>query len=635
MSSNVSSKNEQDFLARISELETELKQIKKQKKYGLVWENHDEDVVLQCQENVPILKEVKNRKISDKDTDKPTNILIEGDNYHALSVLNYTHKGKVDVIYIDPPYNTGDTSWKYNNNYIDINDQWRHSKWISWMNERLVIAKNILSQNGVLVCAIDHNELATLSLLLKEIFTEKEITVVTVIHNPSGIQGKNFSHNNEYLIFVYDGTIKSINYEERSVDDADVRLFMNTAKGKGDGYKRISGYNSFYPIFIKDNTILGFGDVCQKDFHPKSSNILTKDGVTEVYPVDNDAVERKWVFSRDSVEAIKDELSVKFNKKNNKYEIIRTKTNINYKTVWIDKKFNAKNFGTQLLSDILDNNDFSFPKSLEGVLETLRSIKHNYNSIVLDFFGGSGTTGHAVMKLNKEEKDEVNRNLKDSKITKTEYVNQINKLGNRQFILCTNNDVGKEKEELFKKENNLTNEEFEKVKKQNTKEWQNYCDKHGIASSITYERIKRVMKGYKNKKGEMVEGLGGNLRYFKTELCDVGKLSRVTDDKKLALTYRVGGLLALKENTFEETEHTDHWQIFSEHNKSTAVYFSEDKTKLHELIEKLGSYKTPVKLYVFSWSKNEYGSELSHYQHVTVSDIPEPILAVYREINNL
>jgi hypothetical protein len=122
---------------------------------------------------------------------------------------------------------------------------------------------------------------------------------------------------------------------------------------------------------------------------------------------------------------------------------------------------------------------------------------------------------------------------------------------------------------------------------------------------------------------------------LKQNSVDVGKISRVTDDKKLALTYRVGGLLALKENTFEEVAHTDHWQIFREHDKATAVYFSEDKTKLHELITELGTYDVPVKLYVFSWSKNEYASELSDYPHIAVLDIPEPILAVYREINNL
>jgi adenine-specific DNA-methyltransferase len=129
---------QKELLARISELELEIKKIKDRKKYGLVWEEKPEDVVLQCKENVPILREVKNRKIV-SDNSKPDNLLIEGDNYHSLSVLNYTHKGKIDVIYIDPPYNTGNNSWRYNNDYIDKEDDFRHSKWLSMMYPRYSI----------------------------------------------------------------------------------------------------------------------------------------------------------------------------------------------------------------------------------------------------------------------------------------------------------------------------------------------------------------------------------------------------------------------------------------------------------------------------------------------------------------
>lgn len=569
--------NEKALLKKIAELEAELKKVKKQKKYGLVWEDKPEQIVEDCKRNVPILRLKEKKKGIDPvvitDTSKDENILIEGDNYHALSVLNYTHKGKIDVIYIDPPYNTGAKDWKYNNDYVDINDQWRHSKWISFMNNRLWLAKNLLSKNGVLICAIDHNELCTLGLLLNEIFPEKEITTITVVHNPSGIQGKNFSHNNEYLLFVYDDSVKSINYEQRSLDDADVRLFMNTAKGNGDNYKRITGYNSFYPVFIKDDKIIGFGDVCKKDFHPKSSNVVRKDGIIEVYPIDNDGTERKWVFSRDSVDNIVDELSVKLNSRNKKYEIIRTKRDINYKTVWIDKKFNAKTFGTQLLNDILDNNDFSFPKSFEGVIETLKTVYHNESSIFLDFFAGSGTTGHAVLELNKRYG------------------------GRRKFILCTNN------------ENN-------------------------ICEDVTYERIKRVMKGYKNKKGEKVEGLGGNLRYYKTDLVDIEKLHNPPDQAKIKLTYQAGEMIGLRENTLNEVEKNEWWQIFEGQGKTTAIYFKEDKEKLQDLVDLLEKRNQPTVLYVFSWGKNEYKSEYSS-PNISVEDIPEPILEVYKEINRL
>jgi len=386
-----------------AEVERLKKELKKRKKYGLVWEDKPEDVVEMCKEKLPVLKEVKTKEII-TDKEKPINLLIEGDNYHTLSVLNYTHAKKVDVIYIDPPYNTGAKDWKYNNNYIDINDAWRHSKWLSMMKNRLLLAKNLLKPDGVLICTIDHNEQESLGLLLKELFRGKEITCVTIVHNPSGIQGKNFSYNNEYAYFVYRGDKKVIAFEERTEETADVRPFMNTAKGKSSNYLRDSGVNCFYPIYVKNLQIIGFGEVCDKSFHPKSSNIYREDGVIEVYPIDNDGVERKWVFSRQKVEAIKNELSVRYNKKTNLISIIRTKKRINYKTVWIGDKFNAKTYGTQLLRNILGlEKDFPFPKSLYAVEECIKAVVHNKDrAVILDFFAGSGTTGHAVLDLNKK-----------------------------------------------------------------------------------------------------------------------------------------------------------------------------------------------------------------------------------------
>ena len=135
--------SEKELLAHISDLEKQVKVLKDRKKFGLVWEDKPEDVVLQCETNVPILREIKNRKLV-SDNHIHSNILVEGDNYHSLSVLNYTHKSKIDLIYIDPPYNTGATDWRYNNDYVDSNDQWRHSKWISLMRNRLSLAKNLL-----------------------------------------------------------------------------------------------------------------------------------------------------------------------------------------------------------------------------------------------------------------------------------------------------------------------------------------------------------------------------------------------------------------------------------------------------------------------------------------------------------
>ena len=416
------------------ELIDEIKSLKKRKSFGLVWENKPENVAIECAEKLPVIVEATDRAIFTASETDPTHLIIEGDNYHALSVLNYTHAGKIDVIYIDPPYNTGARDWLYNNDYVDNNDAYRHSKWISFMDKRLRLSKNLLKNTGVLICAIDENEISHLGVLLEEIFPGKAITPVTVVHNPSGIQGKNFANNNEFLFFVYDNSVKSIAQEVRSDDDADIRPFINGAKGNTNAYLRTSGNNSFYPILIKDEKVIGFGDVLPKDLHPES-RVIKKDGYSEIYPIDNDGVERKWLFARNSVEQIKEDLSVKINSRTKEPTIIRTKKIINYKTVWISPEYNAKKYGTELVKNITKT-DFPFPKSLYAVMESIKAVVHDKNNaIILDFFAGSGTTGHAVLELNKIDG------------------------GNRQFIICTNN------------ENN-------------------------IAEKVTYPRIKGVAEGY-------------------------------------------------------------------------------------------------------------------------------------------
>src|SRR3989344_7394291 len=150
-----------------AEIERLKKELKKRKKYGLVWEEKPEELVEMCKEKLPVLKEIKNKEIT-TDKDKPVNLLIEGDNYHALSVLNYTHAKKVDVIYIDPPYNTGSKDFIFNDRYIDREDSYRHSKWLSFMEKRLKLAKNLLKDTGVIFISIDDNEMAQLKLLMDD-----------------------------------------------------------------------------------------------------------------------------------------------------------------------------------------------------------------------------------------------------------------------------------------------------------------------------------------------------------------------------------------------------------------------------------------------------------------------------------
>lgn len=187
------------------ELIKEIEQLRKRKQYGLVWEPKKENVVEQCKTELPVLEEVKEKEIL-TDPEKPVNLLIEGDNYHALSVLNYTHKGKIDVIYIDPPYNTGNKDFVYNDNYVDEEDSFRHSKWISFMSKRLSLAKNLLSKDGVLFISIDNNEIAQLKLLCDEIMPNSFVTTLHV--QMSTVQGQkvraaksgNIVKNAEYIL---------------------------------------------------------------------------------------------------------------------------------------------------------------------------------------------------------------------------------------------------------------------------------------------------------------------------------------------------------------------------------------------------------------------------------------------------
>jgi len=321
-------------------------------------------------------------------------ILIKSENWQALNLLSRKYREKVRCIYIDPPFNSKTTEILYLNNY-------KHSSWLSLMENRIDISKPFLVDKGVFIVAIDENEQERLGLLIASIFPNYEKTMITIVHNPSGIQGENFSHTNEFAYFVYPSGGRIIYPEERPEEKADVRQFMNTAKGHTKNYLRESGPNCFYPILVKDFKIIGFGDVVPLNIHPKSSNIIREDGIIEVYPIDDEGVERKWVFARNTVESIIDELSVRYNDKKKKYEIIRTKKLINYKTVWTDNKFSAKTYGTQLLSHLGFN--FDFPKSVWTVYECIKAATGHQNAIVLDFFAGSGTTAHAVMKLNKED----------------------------------------------------------------------------------------------------------------------------------------------------------------------------------------------------------------------------------------
>ena len=564
--------SEKELLAHIKDLEKQIKVLKDRKKFGLVWEDKPEEIVLGCEKQVPIIKEVKNRKLV-SDNSPLNNVLIEGDNYHSLSVLNYTHRNKIDVIYIDPPYNTGSSAWIYNNNYIDENDSYRHSKWVSMMKNRLELAKNLLTDNGFIVCAIDHYELFTLGLLMDEIFGESNrIGIVSVVHKSEGRnQEKFFGTSHEYMLF-YSKNKQSANFAkivlnediqatfDREDKDGLFRLNNYLRSGGGDHNLRKNKPHFFYPIYVSSDL--------------KNITIEKQKGYEEILPITSTGQERTWKTTKETfLERLNSGQIIAERDQNNKiqvYEKYRESQVI--KTHWIDPKYHAIHYGTKVVENILGGKKFDFPKSLYLLIDTLK-LTSTKNSTVLDFFAGSGTTGHAVLELNKQDG------------------------GKRKFILCTNN------------ENN-------------------------IAEEVTYERLKRVIKGYKNKKGEKVESLGGNLSYYKTDLVDIEKLQRISDESKIKITYQAGEMIAIRENTLNELDKNDWWQIFESDNKKTAIYFKEDKSKLPELVKILEKENKPTVLYIFGWGKNEYKNEYST-KNIKVEDIPEPIIEVYKEINRI
>lgn len=609
----------------INNLKKEIDRLKKsvkEKKFGLVWMDVPEKFDEESENKLPILKEIPEKAVINND-DNPTHILIEGDNYHALTCLNYTHKGKIDVIYIDPPYNTGAKDWKYNNNYVEENDPWRHSKWINFMSNRLHLAKRLLKKDGVLICTIDENEHAALGMLLSEIFSEYDITCVTIIHNPAGVQGNNFSYVHEYAYFIYP---KGGTYIGKTIRSDDL---VSPLRDWGTISKREQAKNCFYSIKIKDNKIVSFGKVCDADFHPQKANIFLKNGLIEIYPIDKHGIERKWVFSRNSIEKIKDQLSVK--KINGEFVIIRTKQEANYRTVWDDKRYYANIYGSKLLNNLI-NVKFPFPKSLYAVEDCIKATIHNKdNAIILDFFAGSGTTGHAVLELNKQDS------------------------GQRQFILCTNNEGniceevcyprikkvlndyssnGKNSELLyekkitvtsFKKANDILAEiEFIKLEKEK------HFDK--FETDIEDNHIKLFgVKDIKDKK----EGLGGSLKYYKTAFIGKNNILKATDEDKIELAHQAGDLLALAENTLYKVKENKFWQLYKNGERYTAVYFREELDKFDEFVEMVEKLKCSVTVYIFSWGDEEFAEEFEHIAGVKVKTIPLPILEIYKNIYNV
>ena len=401
--------------------------------------------------------------------------LIEADNFHALQLLEYLYPKQVDCIYIDPPYNTGARDWKYNNDYVDSSDSYRHSKWLSMMQRRLKIAKRLLKPSGMLITTIDDNEYATLYLLIKEIFPEFLSTTISIQMNPGGTQGKAFSVTNEYAIITYSKSTEVCRKAHLGGDTYNLRRWGSTSN-------RYEGATCFYPIILDPfNQIIGFGDVLPDELHPAAQVEIQPDGTKYVWPFDVKNIEKKWRYARDTVESVKERMFVQ--EQGDRIEILLHRETEPPKTVWVDGAYNAEAYGTKLVKEIVGKGKFSYPKSLYATKDCIAmAVANNPNALIVDFFAGSGTTLHAVNLLNEEDG------------------------GKRRCILVTNNEVSDDEAKALKRQGFHPGDE----------EW----EKYGIARYVTWPRTLCSIKGI-DVNGNALKGNYG---------CEIEKMVAVEGD---------------------------------------------------------------------------------------------------------
>lgn len=320
-------------------------------------------------------------------------LLIHSENFQAINLMSERYSGLVKCVYIDPPYNAPRSQIAYKNNY-------KHSSFLSLMQDRLIRHSSLLSVDGATVIAIDKHEENGVYRLVSSVFPENDNVLITVEHNRKGAQGAHFSYTNEYAVFSIPPELKSLNQTDREEEDYE---YSNLRNWGGESL-RTDAANCFYPVYVKNNEIIGFGEVWfDVDTHPDSANVKRADGVIEVFPIDRSGIERKWRYERGTVESIKHRLKVD-QAQNGELQIKIAKISDQFKTVWYSPKYNAGDNGTQLAKHMgIPIGEFDYPKSIHTTKDCVYAVTPN-DAIVFDYFAGSGTTGQAVITLNREIK---------------------------------------------------------------------------------------------------------------------------------------------------------------------------------------------------------------------------------------
>lgn len=593
-----------------------LKLLRSQKKYGLVWEDKPEETELRMRDEQPVLEEVPERAIISDDSDAPNHILIEGDNLEALTALTYTHSGKIDVIYIDPPYNTRKKDFKYNDSYVDPEDAYSHSTWLSFISKRLQIAKGLLSDNGVIFVQIDDREYAPLKLLCDSIFMESN-SIGPFIQNKLNAKNDtlNIQRNHEYILcyrkmvqyaddaqtkIIPNILIKTKKYKP-VIKEGERYFYLNdsiTTRGEGGtlNARPNLGYSFYYNPETKELVPFADYDVelartCNDEEMVYSSNEeLISQGYKVIRPPKVRGKLGCWTWDINKAKKDIDLLYVK-----------ETKNRLNvHKRTFVPAKLveqlgsgtyayeedvfsNSKsileystNEGTNSFVEVMGyDTGFNNPKNV-SMIEYLLAIIPNKDSMVLDFFAGSGTTLHALMLLNEEDG------------------------GHRQCILATNNE-------------------------------------NGICEDITYERNRRVIQGYTTPKGEYVPGLThNNLRYYKTKLLP----RKQTIKNKRALVEASTDLLCIKNNVYQEQT------LFGGRKLKTSCvrYFDDGKTKMLIIYNELtvdafakAIYQMNVEgkilIYVFSATRYAYNDNFEDVlDKVELCALPAAIYDAYKYI---
>lgn len=532
--------------------------MKRKKKFGLVWEDKVEQVAEECKKKLPIVEEVPEKSL-ELAPNEPTSLIIEGDNYHALSVLNYTHAGKIDVIYIDPPYNTGKKDFRFNDNYVDEEDTYRHSKWLSFMKKRLDLAKSLLSPDGVIFIAIDDIEYANLKLLCDDIFGSRNFINNFMWLHGKGKKNKQSRTLQQYNI-VYGKKTRDRMPEWSQTKDAQGSFSNPDNDPRGDWF---SGS-------------ISFSESRSNKKHKNYFSITSPSGIVWT---------RQWMCSKEEMDEYLTNKKIYFGPSPNynntpRLKIFPTDTNEVIPDNILDNvgtTRSAQNDLDDIIGTLTNNKGksvpkFENPKPISLIQHLLRILPLKNNAIILDFFAGSGTTGQAVLELNKEDG------------------------GHRQFILCTNNE-------------------------------------NHIAEDVTYPRIKTVITGKRADGSTYSDGIPANLRYFKTDFVEK---DRSTDATREKLVDRSADMIRIRENAYEEYKATSINKYYGSKDAFVAIIFDPfAMTEAWDEIEVLNTEKKLVKLYIFSYSRDT-SAFTDKIPETTLEwesiPIPESILQVYKRL---